>query len=103
MSEHAHFAQPLADGSATIDLLDLPNKHGHAPATTGLRAQIVKVQNPNPIPLTVQAAGRRRIPAGFTVPPQGMIHLECDNLLPPIEANCHLVAVSGVGTQTATG
>ena len=101
MSEHAHFAQPLADGSATIDLLALPNKVGPSPVTTGLKVQLVKVRNPNPNPVTVQAAGPAGYPLSFVVPAQGMIHLECDNLLPPVEPNCHLLALTGDGAQVA--
>ena len=101
MSEHAHFAAVLADGSATIDLLSLPNKVGKAPVTTGLRVQIVKVTNPNPFSLTVQGAGPGGYPLAFTVPPQGMIHLECSNLLPPVEPNCHLLALTGSGIETS--
>jgi hypothetical protein len=101
MSKHSHFALPLADGSATIDLLNLPNKVGPSPVTTGLRVQILKVTNPNPTKLTVQAAGPGGYPLSFDVPPQGLVHIECDNLMPQVEANCHLVAVSGVGTQTS--
>lgn len=101
MQANGHFAQPLADGSATIDLLALPNNAGPSPATSGMRVQILKIQNPNPNPLTVAAAGPAGYPLGLTVPPQGMIHLECDNLLPPVEANCHLLALTGVGAETS--
>lgn len=97
MRESAHFAQRLHNGEATIDLLALPTQHNApSPATAGMRVQIVKVINPGPGPLTVQAAETNGYPLHFTVPPQSFVHLECDNTMPTVEANCHLVTLGGV-------
>jgi hypothetical protein len=100
MKDAARFTQPLADGAATIDLLQLPDNTG-MPSTLGLRVQIVKVQNPHPHPLEVHGVGAGGYPLSFTVPPKGMVHLECDNLLPPVQPDRHLLTLSGEGAAAS--
>lgn len=100
MKDAARFSQALTDGAATIDLLHLPNSTG-MPTTLGLRVQIVKVQNPQPHPLEVHGVGAGGYPLSFTVPPKGMVHLECDNLHPPIEPDRHLLTLAGMGAETS--
>ena len=101
MRESAHFAQPLVNGTATIDLLALPAHNAPTPVTAGMRVQVLKVINPGPGPLTVQAAETNGYPLHFTIPPQSFAHFEHDNTMPPVESNCHLVTLKGIGAATS--
>jgi hypothetical protein len=97
----AHFAATLNDGSAIIDLLTLTNDNGRTIAAAGLRVQALKVQNPNPDPLLIGPAGPAGYPLVHQVPPQGECLVTCNDLLPEIEGNCHLLALSGTGSETS--
>jgi hypothetical protein len=101
MRDSAHFSQVLSGGAASVDLLALPATNAPTPATAGMKVQIIKVQNPNPNPLTVKPAATNGYPLSFTVPPKSFAHFEHENSLPPIEHNCHLLTVAGEGSETS--
>jgi len=101
MSLKSHFAQALSAGSATIDLLALIGTQGQTLATTGLRVQAVKVQNPNANQLAVAASGSNGYALTFTVPPQGEVLITSTNLLGLIGSTAHLLTLTGTGTQTS--
>ena len=101
VSQKAHFAQALVAGAGSIDLLALIGSQGQTLPTTGLRVQAVKVQNPNAHALTVVPAVSNGYPLTFTVPPQGEVLLTCTNLLSQVGTTCHLLTLSGIGTDSA--
>lgn len=103
MREHGHFVQALAAGTSTVDLLALPVKHNQpTPQTLGMKVQILKVQNAGASELKVTPATVRGYPLTFTVPPKSFVHVECENTLAPVEANCHLLTLSGGEADTST-
>jgi hypothetical protein len=96
----AHFAQALSGGAATIDLLALVAQ-GVTLATTGLRVQAIKVQNPNADPLVVTPAGSNGYGLTFTVPPQGEVLITSTNLLAQVESTAHLLTLTGTGSESS--
>lgn len=101
VSAKAHFAKALIGGAASIDLLALTDVAGNTIAATGLRVQIVKVQNPNPDALVVTPSGSNGYGLTFTVPPQGEVLLTSTNLLPTIGSSAHLLTLAGTGTESS--
>jgi hypothetical protein len=100
VSQKSHFAQSLSGGAATIDLLALQDLNATI-ATTGLRVQAVKVQNPNPDPLLVTPASSNGYGLTFTVPPQGEVLITSANLLPVVGSGAHLLTLAGTGTEAS--
>lgn len=101
VSAKSHFAKALSSGAGTLDLLALLDDQANTLATTGLRVQIVKVQNPNPDALAVTPASSNGYGLKFTVPPQGEILLTSSNLLPQVETSAHLLTLAGVAAETS--
>ena len=101
VSLKSHFAQALVSGAATIDLLALIGSQGQTLASTGLRVQAIKVQNPNANALVVTPAGSNGYGLTFTVPPQGEVLITSTNLLAAIGSSAHLLTLAGTAAQTS--
>jgi hypothetical protein len=101
VSAKSHFAQPLSEGAATIDLLNLVGSQNQTLETANLRIQALKVQNPNPNPLVVTPATADGYALTFVVPAQGEILITSQNLMPAVASGAHLVSLTGTDAQTS--
>lgn len=101
VTKKAHFAQALTAGAATIDLTALTDAQGAAIASTGLRVQAIKVQNPNANQLAVTPAVSNGYGLTFTVPPQGEVLITSTDLLAEVAAGAKNLALAGTGTQSS--
>jgi hypothetical protein len=101
VSAKSHFAKALVAGAGTIDLLALLGSQGETLATTGLRVQAIKVENPNAHQLAVTPAGSNGYGLTFTVPPEGENLMTSTNLLGLVGTGAHLLTLTGTGTETS--
>lgn len=101
VTKKSHFARSLVAGAADIDLLSLVDTQGAAIASTGLRVQAIKVQNPNANALVVTPAASNGYGLTFTVPAQGEVLITSTDLLGEIGSSAHHLTLAGTLVQSS--
>ena len=101
VSQYSSFAKALVAGAGQIDLTALPAVAGVTPTYAGLAVRMIRVANPNDYALVVTPAVTNGYDLTFTVPPQGVVQIECDSGLADIDATHKLLDLAGDTTNSA--